>query len=315
MQFGFRYHLGAMKRIAIPLLVVSTVIGGLCFVGCETESASQNNIVISPRSAIILIDEAIELTASGGFDYEWSLEQETWGTLSTTIGPRTVYTSSYDPGAETWQAHQVITVKSYINKLNGKTNGVSDYAQFAEAIITHQAKQAVVTISPANAAIDDYGSVTFTASGANTYTWSLRQPVYGQLTATTGPTTTYTSTYSEGDEILQILTCTTDRGTTSAHIVHNPEELTITPSSYTLEPGDAVALLASGGSSYNWSDSGGGDPADKNYTFEKKGTQAVVTHNVTTGIDPGETAELIITVESDGQSANATIYLRNPTIP
>jgi len=310
MQFGFRYHLGAMKRIAIPLLVVSTVIGGLCFVGCETESASQNNIVISPRSAIILIDEAIELTASGGFDYEWSLEQETWGTLSTTIGPRTVYTSSYDPGAETWQAHQVITVKSYINKLNGKTNGVSDYAQFAEAIITHQAKQAVVTISPANAAIDDYGSVTFTASGANRYSWSVQYPSWGTLTATQGDTTTYTSTFNPDTEHIQILTCTTDRGTTTAHIIHDPEGILITPSTASLNPGQSVTFNATESSSVNWSLSGNGAP---NVTGVPSGNSYEVTF--TTDFEESDNPRIVTVRASSGEDEGQASVSLYGTIP
>jgi hypothetical protein len=243
----------------------------------------------------------------------WSLEQEEWGTLSTTEGNRTVYTSAYDPAADTWQEHQVITVTSYINKQASKTNGTNftDYQQTAEAIITHQTAQVIVNIEPPNAAVDDYGSVTFTASGANRYSWSLQQPTLGHLTASQGATTTYTSTYSEGEEILQILTCTTDRGTASAHIVHNPEKLTITPSSYTLEEGDAVALLASGGSSYSWGASGGGDP--NNYTLDAAGSQAVVTQDGTTGIALDDSVKLVVTVESDGQSANATIHLTNPS--
>ncbi len=302
MQFGFRYHLSVMKRVTIPLLVALVLIGGLCFVGCETESASENNVRITPSSAIILIDEAIELNASGGFDYEWSLQNEEWGTLSTTIGPSTIYTSAYNPSAEAWQEHQVVTVRSYINKQAG-TN-TFDYSQTAEAVITHQTAQGAVQISPANAALDAYESVTFTASGANRYSWSLRQPVYGQLTATEGPTTTYTSTIGPGEETLQILTCTTDRGTTSAHILHNPDELTITPASAQLSPDESINFTAAGGDgTYTWGIDDGSlaqySPAAGRITTVTA-KPSVTSSNAT-----------VLTVTSGGEKAYASIQFRD----
>lgn len=237
MYFGFRYHWGVMNRMAILGLTVLTLAGGLCFVGCETESASENNVDITPASATILIDESVTLTASGGYDYEWSLENDSWGTLSTTEGSTTTYTSAYDPDADTWQEHQVVTVRSYLNKAVAKadsTNGTSDinnftdYQQTAEAIITHQTKQPPITISPALGSVSNRGdSVTFTASGANTYSWSLQHKDWGLLSTRTGPTTTYTSMRTEpvdGEDDVQVLTCVTDRGTTSAHIVHQTQD-------------------------------------------------------------------------------------------
>ncbi|MBL7077482.1 MAG: hypothetical protein ISS31_08415 [Kiritimatiellae bacterium] len=266
-----------MKHIAISLLIVLVLVGGTCFVGCETESASQNNIRINPASAIILIDESLELTASGGFDYEWSLENEAWGTLSTTIGNRTVYTSAYDPAADTWQEHQVITVTSYINKQSTNATDFSDYAQTAEAIITHQTAQVVVQISPPNATVTEFGSVTFTASGANRYSWSLQYPSWGELTATQGETTTYTSTFNPGTEHIQVMTCTTDRGTTTAHIVHDPEGIVITPSTASLNPGESVTFNATGATSVNWSYSGNGAP---NITGVPSGNSYEITFTV-----------------------------------
>lgn len=244
-----------MKRIAISLLVALLLIGGLCFVGCETESASENNVDITPASATILIDESVELTASGGYDYEWSIETDAWGTLSTTEGNTTVYTSAYDPAAETWQEHQVITVTSYINGQGGGTNGLGDYSQTAEAVITHQSAQVIVLVSPPSAQVAAYGSVSFTASGANIYTWSMQNPTYGHLTATEGSATTYTSTLDADEEFLQILTCTTDRGTVTVHIIHSPDatSVTISPASANITDLESVTFTASGASFYEWS--------------------------------------------------------------
>ena len=228
MQFGFRYHFVAMKHISIVLLTIVALATGICFVGCETESASENNVRITPAAAIVLIGQAIELIASGGFEYDWTLENEEWGTLSARTGNRVIYTSNFDPGAETYTSSQVVTVTSTLGTETSGSNTLG-YAQSAEAIITHQTVQAVVTIDKDNAAIMEFESASFTASGANTYSWSLQNESWGSLTARQGPNTTYTSLHDPGsEEDLQILTCATDRGTVTAHIIHEVEEVEIT---------------------------------------------------------------------------------------
>ena len=163
MQFGFRYHFVAMKHISIVLLTIVALATGIGFVGCETESATENNVRITPAAAIILIGQAIELIASGGFEYDWTLEHEEWGTLSARKGNRVIYTSNFDPGAETYTSGQVITVTSTLATDRLGTNTL-DYAKTAEAVVTHQTVQAVVTIDPPNATIKEFDSVSFTAS-------------------------------------------------------------------------------------------------------------------------------------------------------
>jgi len=262
MQFGFRYYLRAMKHISIALLAIVVLATAICFVGCETESASDNNVRITPAAAIILIGEAIELIASGGFDYDWTLENEGWGALSARKGNRVIYTSNYDPGAETYTSGQVITVTSTLGTDTSGSNTLG-YTQSAEAVITHQTVQIGVTIDPANAGVKEFESVSFTASGANTYEWSLLHEGWGSLTARQGPNTTYTSLHhSRGtEEDLQILTCTSDRGTIAAHIVHELEGLKITPTMASLYAvGASVTFTATGSSSVAWTFSGDGTP-------------------------------------------------------
>lgn len=228
MQFGFRYNLEAMKHISIALLIIVALATGICFVGCETESATENNVRITPAAAIILIGEAIELIASGGFEYDWTLENEEWGTLSARKGNRVIYTSNFDPGAETYTSGQVVTVTSTLATDRLGTNTL-DYAKTAAAVVTHQTVQAAVTIDTPHAAILKFESASFTASGANTYSWSLQNESWGSLTARQGPNTTYTSLHDPGsEEDLQILTCATDRGTVTAHIIHEVEAVEIT---------------------------------------------------------------------------------------
>ena len=247
-----------MKRIALSLLLVLSLASGLCFVGCETESGNENSVRITPAAAVILLNQTIELIATGGFEYDWTLAQEDWGTLSTRQGNRVLYTSKHDPGADAFTAQQVITVTSTLNSAGGESNAVA-YVKTAEAIITHQTVNTVVAIDPPNASVEKFESATFTASGANIYNWSLQFENWGSLTAREGPTTTYTSLRSaDSDEDLQILTCTTDRGTTTAHILHEPEGITLTPTTAALNLNDSVKFTVSGVASANWSRSGSG---------------------------------------------------------
>lgn len=60
--------------------------------GCETESAA-TSVHITPSTAQIVQGQSITLTASGGYHYTWSLQNPTWGILSSTEGDSVTYTS------------------------------------------------------------------------------------------------------------------------------------------------------------------------------------------------------------------------------
>jgi hypothetical protein len=195
---GWRVILLALGGVATAVLVT----------GCEVESASVNKINVSPSSAILRPDEAVTLTASGGFDYKWALTGDaTLGTLSTTKGPTTTYTSTHDPGSDT--VVQTVQLTSFINgqDTSGTTNGTgSVYEQTAEVTIT---QIGYLLVTPATATVtNQYATVEFTAQGGKGgYTWSLAKPSLGVLTATSGKTTTYTATAAPGVQtVLQTLT-------------------------------------------------------------------------------------------------------------
>ena len=305
MQFGFRYHLSAMKHISIALLTIVALATGVCFVGCETESASENNVRISPAAAIVLIGEAIELIATGGFEYDWTLENETWGTLSARKGDRVIYTSNYDPGADTYSSRQIVTVTSTLGT-DGSGSNTLGYAQSAEAIVTHQTVQATVTIDPPNAGVKEFESVSFTASGANTYSWSLQHEDWGTLTARQGANTTYTSLHNPGaEEDLQILTCSSDRGTVTAHIIHDPEGVTISPNTASLTPGQSVTFTSTGAGTVNWSISGSGAPY---VTQNSSGNSSTIT--MTGNFDDLNNPRVVTVSASSGdETAQASVSL------
>ncbi len=65
--------------------------------GCETESASQTDIQVTPGFAEVSRGEAVGLSATGWSRYRWSLAHPDWGHLSAGTGDRVVYTATRAP--------------------------------------------------------------------------------------------------------------------------------------------------------------------------------------------------------------------------
>lgn len=81
--------------------------------GCETQSASAP-VKIEPSTATITEGESVEFTASGGYEYTWSIENPTWGILSSTRGSTITYRSLISTVSNTEAKVQTLTVTSYI---------------------------------------------------------------------------------------------------------------------------------------------------------------------------------------------------------
>jgi len=117
--------LGCMA-LAAPLAFMLT--------GCEVDSAS-SRIEIHPDSATILYGQSLTLSALNGYVYDWSLSDNTMGTLNIRRGQQVIYTSMTDPATP---AVQIITVKSTFS--DHSDSGVGSNAPVvhsAEAYITH----------------------------------------------------------------------------------------------------------------------------------------------------------------------------------
>jgi hypothetical protein len=77
--------------IAVAGIALASIV---CFLtGCESESAD-TQVTVTPGGATIAGGQSIEFTASGGYDYTWSLSDPSLGTLNTRTGPTVVYTAS-----------------------------------------------------------------------------------------------------------------------------------------------------------------------------------------------------------------------------
>lgn len=107
----------------------------LLLIGCEVDSASRR-IEIHPDSATIKYGQALTLSALNGYVYDWSLSDNTMGTLNTRSGQQVTYTSLTDPATP---VVQIITVTSTFSD-NYDTNNTGSNAPVvhsAEAYVTH----------------------------------------------------------------------------------------------------------------------------------------------------------------------------------
>jgi uncharacterized protein with beta-barrel porin domain len=124
-------HIGGAVAVMAAATIALTTLSG-----CDTESAAALRVLISPNSITILHEETVVFTASGGFEYTWSLADDALGTLNTRIGSTVAYTSRNDPGPSNTTL-QVLTVVSTIREFSA-TNVIDDiFTESAEAIITH----------------------------------------------------------------------------------------------------------------------------------------------------------------------------------
>lgn len=114
---------------ALPaaLMLLAITLAG----GCESDSAARK-IEIRPDAYSLRYGESVTLTAYNGYIYTWTLQNDSWGTLSSRSGVMVTYQSLYDPTAP---AVQVITVTSTFTDTGG--GGSNPVVQTATAYITH----------------------------------------------------------------------------------------------------------------------------------------------------------------------------------
>ena len=182
-------------------------------------------IGVLPVSPTICNGKFVSLTASGGSTYTWSPSAGLSATTGISVNANPSSTSSY-------------TVTG--TDANGCTNTAS--------VSVTVNPLPIIGVLPISPAICNGKSVSLTASGGNTYTWS---PATG-LSASTGAAVTAnpsaTSTY--------IVTGTDANGctnTASTTVTVNPiPAIGLLPASPSYCAGQSVSLTASGGSTYTW---------------------------------------------------------------
>jgi hypothetical protein len=222
-----------MKKLAPALCGIFVIAVMLATTGCETESVNNNDVSITPVSIGLYVNQYADFTASGGYDYKWSLQNPTWGVLSDFTGPTTRYTDRYDPGTNlNASAVQVLIVTSTIQGESGSSPSSSNTVAIASnattgtatAQIEHLSVTAgvstnaagIVSINPSSASLPSIGSqAEFTASGGTgTYSWSLGNPSLGSISQPLSDVAVVTSTYAPGSSntVTAILTATDSGG-------------------------------------------------------------------------------------------------------
>jgi hypothetical protein len=123
-----------LRKTAVALAAVLAIGGvGALLCSCETESANNADIIISPASVTLGQGEQVELTASGWSDYRWSLSDEHMGALSRRTGETTVYTAVSSGGSN---SVQTVTATGLGYGGNNTTN-YTDLVVSGTAIIRH----------------------------------------------------------------------------------------------------------------------------------------------------------------------------------
>jgi hypothetical protein len=226
-----------MKNHVLTLCFVFVIVAAVVFSGCETASVSNDDLTITPVSTGLHNGEYADFTASGGFDYTWSLQNPTWGVLSNLTGPTTRYTDRYDPGSNgNASTIQVLTLTSTIQGSSSSSNGSSStntapYSNLTTAQIEHLPTSATgggttnttsaVSIDPTSASLAFGSSKTFTASGGNApYSWSI-------------DSTNGTLSISGANLEYGKVTCSVNLGLSGSNAVSRTDELTVTDSTGT----------------------------------------------------------------------------------
>lgn len=191
-----------------PLVMV---LAALAMSGCDEVVPAAEGPKISPPTARISKGQSLTFTASDGFEYSWSIANQTWGILSSIEGPSTTYTSLRDSGPEV----QTLTLSSRIIGAQGTNGGLNS----TEAYITHVS----VTITPSAVTVQPGQWVTFRAEDGTDYKWSLRFEEWGSLSTRTGAETIYHAQYDPGtnSSASQVLTVRSYESEANATITHD----------------------------------------------------------------------------------------------
>lgn len=150
-------------------------------------------IRVSPASATLRQGESVNLTASGGGTYTWTLATPSYGVLSSTAGNQARYTSQY-AAADGKSVTQVITVTS--------DNGGS-----TTAVIT-QLPDGILTLAPSTTTLRNGMSQIFTISGGSDYSFTVAPAGWGIITILSEDTFRYTSTRTTAPGVTEAATIT-----------------------------------------------------------------------------------------------------------
>jgi len=212
-----------MKRLTGIVFAALLLVCGawsLAFLtGCDTASPT-DPITIDPSTATLAAGQQQTFTASGGYDYTWSVDTDNGGELNTRTGNRVVFTCTSSSGYP-----KTLTVTSTIKGESAgatSTNGTgATYTETATAHIFLEGSTNNVITTPTNATtalevaasdtkLSTNGTATLTATGGTpTYSWTKNNGLIGTLSDTKGAAIIYTAIGGTGTNVV---TCTDSVG-------------------------------------------------------------------------------------------------------
>lgn len=128
-----------LKYIAFALGIASAAL----FTACETESADELVIEVSPSYTHLSEGQSVTLKASGGWNYRWSLSNPSYGQLSSSQGGSVQYTAKVGGGVS---QTVVVTGMGYTGVVTDTNSTRSASSQYKTTVTIVQGEGAGTTI-------------------------------------------------------------------------------------------------------------------------------------------------------------------------
>ena len=108
------------------------------FSGCETESAATQTATVTPNYARLTKGQSVALSAAGGWNYRWSLSDDSYGYLDRPTGAKVTYTATKDGVTQTVTLQAVFSSdgSSYSQAQATIVQGDEEYAATASGSST-----------------------------------------------------------------------------------------------------------------------------------------------------------------------------------
>ena len=189
-----------MKQVMMAGLVsILCATGLLVWTGCDTASADEE-LSVSPSSAVIKSGESVLFTVSGGYHYTWTLDPDDGsGQLSSSTGSEVRYFCLATNGTTPKKIIVTSTIPGSGSNSSTNSSTSNEYQVSASIQIYYTGAQAsetvsALTISPSSSSVKTNATKTFSASGGKPpYSWALGGGSSGSLTANSGDSTVYTA--------------------------------------------------------------------------------------------------------------------------